>query len=210
MAATVNPVEAALGRIRAALVEVGADYALVGGLAVSTWTNPRTTRDVDLAVACNTDDAAEQVIFGLQERGYVLQTLLEHEPSGRIATTRLTRPTEPGVFVDLLFASSGIESEIVKDAELLEVVDGLQLSVAAIPHLVAMKMLARNDRQRPQDWDDLRALAAVARPKELERARELLRLIETRGFHRGRALLAEYEEFLRDVAKPPKAGPGAP
>src|SRR5512145_1002544 len=164
MAPTVNPVEAALRRIQIALHQLEADSALVGGLAVSTWTNPRTTRDVDLAVAGGTDGEVERIIFGLQERGYVLQTLLEHEPSGRIATARLIRATEPGVFVDLLFASSGIEPEIVHDAALLEVVDGIQLSVAAIPHLLAMKTLARNDRQRPQDWDDLRALAGAAQP----------------------------------------------
>jgi predicted nucleotidyltransferase len=201
MAPTVNPVEAALRRIQMALHQLEADSALVGGLAVSTWTEPRTTRDVDLAVAGGTDGEVERIIFGLQERGYVLQTLLEHEPSGRIATARLMRATETGVFVDLLFASVGIESEIVGEAEILDVVDGLRLAVAAIPHLIAMKTLARNDRQRPQDWDDLRALVATARPGELERARELLRLIEARGFNRGRDLLMELEVFLGEMAR---------
>jgi predicted nucleotidyltransferase len=199
MAPTVNPVEAALYRIQQALDQLGAEFALIGGLAVSTWTNPRTTRDVDLAVASRTDGEVERIIFGLQERGYTLQTLLEHEPSGRIATARLMRATEPGVFVDLLFASAGIEIEIVGEAKVLDIVDGMRLAVAAIPHLIAMKTLARNDRQRPQDWDDLRALTIAAQPSELERARELLRLIEVRGFNRGRDLSTEFARFLDEM-----------
>jgi hypothetical protein len=52
-------------------------YALVGGLAVSARTEPRTTRDVDIAVAVDDDSAAEALIFALQQRGYSVAAVIE-------------------------------------------------------------------------------------------------------------------------------------
>ena len=63
----------------------------IGGLAVSARAEPRTTRDVDVAVSADGDAAAEQLVFHLQSRGYVVGMLLEQEKTGRIATVRLTR-----------------------------------------------------------------------------------------------------------------------
>lgn len=69
MAAALNPLERALERILTALGEVGVEAALVGGLAVSARAEPRTTRDVDLAVALQSDEQAEQLVFELQGWG---------------------------------------------------------------------------------------------------------------------------------------------
>lgn len=124
-------------------------WAVVGGLAVSARAEPRTTRDVDLAVA-----------------------------------------------VDLLFASSGIEPEVVNGAEEIELVPGLSVPVARTGYLVALKALARNDRDRPQDLDDIRALLREATSEDVDEARDAVRLIEERGFARGRELSAELEDLL--------------
>ena len=43
------------------LDELGVDFALVGGLAVSARAEPRLTRDVDLAIATDDDDGAESL-----------------------------------------------------------------------------------------------------------------------------------------------------
>jgi hypothetical protein len=115
---------------------------------------------VDMAVSVPCDEVAEQVIYHLQGAGYVVRMLLEQERTGRIATVRLTRDSEPFVYVDLLFASSGIEPEIVNSAEEIQVADGVDVRVATRAHLIATKVLARDDRKRPQDWDDLKALLA--------------------------------------------------
>jgi hypothetical protein len=55
-------VEAALRRIVADLTFARHAFALVGGFAVSARTEPRFTRDVDLAVAVPDDHAAEAVL----------------------------------------------------------------------------------------------------------------------------------------------------
>lgn len=98
--------------------------------------------------------------------------------------------------VDLLFATAGIEPEVVAGADVLELLPGLRLPVASIGHLVALKLLSRDDRTRPQDAADLRALHAVLGPPDELTARAAVSLIERRGFARGRRLGALLEDFL--------------
>lgn len=199
MAASTNAVERALVRIAQELRDATQPCALVGGLAVSARAEPRTTRDVDIAVSTINDEAAEQLIWHLQGRGYVVRTLLEQERTGRIATVRLVRDSEPSVLVDLLFASSGIEPEIVSAAEELELLEELKLPVASRAHLIALKVLARDDRHRPQDWDDLRSLLAEATEGDVRAASEALALIEQRGFNRGRDLHSDFRRAIDDT-----------
>lgn len=201
-----NPIEEALRQIASDLQKLGRPWALIGGLAVGARAEPRTTRDVDLAVAVTDDKDAESLIFRLQALGYEVLMVLEQEATGRLATVRLRPPSvgEGGVIVDLLFASSGIEPEITKAAEALDILSGLRVPVARIGHLVALKILARDDRQRPQDFDDIRALLLEAEPRDIEDARVALRLIETRGYERGRVLLEELDRIVE--SKNPKGG----
>jgi hypothetical protein len=95
------------------------------------------------------------------------------------------------------FASSGIEGEIVEEAELLEVLRELSIPVARTGHLIALKILSRDDEIRPQDVVDLRALTKKASREEIARARKALKLIESRGFQRGRPLLKLLEDFRK-------------
>jgi hypothetical protein len=179
------------------LAEIQAHWALVGGLAVSILTEPRFTRDLDLALAVAGDRQAERIASALLGRGYGLHATVEQEAVGRLATVRLLPPgeEEEGVVVDLLFASSGIEPEIVDAAEALEILPGLHAPVVRLGHLVALKLLARS-AERPQDQTDLVALLKRADPQELRRAREGLALITERGFHRGKDLASELEQQL--------------
>lgn len=193
-----NPIENALRRIVKDLQNLGRSWALIGGLAVSARAEPRTTRDVDLAVAVAEDREAESLIFRLQSLGYKVVAVLEQEATGRLATVRLRPPGEGegGVLVDLLFASSGIEPEIVRAAEDLDILPDLRMPVASLGHLMALKVLARDDRLRPQDFDDLTALLREAEPSDLAVARTALQLIAERGYHRGRQLLEELDKIL--------------
>ena len=74
-------------------------------------------------------------------------------------------------------------------ADELEIVPSLSLPVASIGHLIAMKLLARDDRQRPADADDLVALARVATDTDWLVASSAVDLIHRRGFGRGRDLI---------------------
>lgn len=152
------------------LQALGCRFALVGGLAVSARAEPRLTRDADLVVSVVGDAEAEELLARLRVDGYTVQTLVEQTATGRLATARLVRAGE-SLVTDLLFASSGIESEIVDEADELLVVPDLVVPTASIGHLVALKLLARDDRSRPADADDLASLAQVAGEDDWESAR---------------------------------------
>jgi hypothetical protein len=193
----VTSLEAALRQIHADLAEAHVSFARVGGLAVSARTEPRFTRDADLAVALPNDAEAETLIRELRIRGYGIEALVEQDAVGRLATARLTRSSEPrGPVIDLLFASSGIEREVVTEAEPIELLRNLTIGVARTGHLIALKVLSRDDVSRPQDLVDLRALMRVASSAELARARQSIALIAARGYHRGRDLESELNTLL--------------
>lgn len=186
--------ERALREIAAELVDADVAFALVGGLAVSARTEPRFTRDADLAVAVASDAAAKAPIRRLTASGFSVIALVEQETVQRLATIRLTRDPDPGApVIDLLFASSGIEREIVEASEVVELLHGFHVPVATTGHLIAMKILSRDDVNRPQDNLDLHALIGDASADELTRARSALMMIAARGFHRGRNLLHDFE-----------------
>jgi hypothetical protein len=183
----------------AALDERQQPWALVGGLAISVRVEPRFTRDIDLAVAVADDVAAAALVAELTGEGFRLQLALEQQALRRLATVRLLPPAEQedGVVVDLLFSSSGIEQEICRDAERLQVAPGLVVPVARAGHLVAMKLLAHAP-DRPQDGVDLRALIDRLTPQERERARAAVSRIEQAGANRTKRLLQELERWLKD------------
>jgi hypothetical protein len=195
--ARVSRVESILRRATRDLADLGRRWALIGGLAISVRTEPRFTRDVDVVVAVEDDADAERLVNALQGLGYRVQALVEQEATARLATARLVPPGEEpaGVVLDMLFASSGIEPEVATAAEIIEVLPGMHLPVARLAHLIALKILSRDDRKRPQDKVDLAALAQAATPADLEAARQAATLIVERGFGRGRDLPGAIKEL---------------
>ena len=159
---------------------------------MSVRTEPRLTRDADLAVLVADDRDAEALVRHLQGDGWRVVTAIEQQAAGRLATVRLALAGEDvaGAVVDLLFASSGIEPEIVAAADTIDAVPGFSVPVARLGHLIALKVLARDDRTRPHDRVDLAALLRRADSPALDEAREALTLVMRRGYHRGRDLLA--------------------
>lgn len=98
--------------------------------------------------------------------------------------------------VDLLFASSSLEPELVASADSLEVFPGVRVPVARVPHLISLKLLARDDDRRSQDRVDLRALLTVASSADIAEVRSLLALVSQRGFDRGKDLAADLDALL--------------
>ena len=193
-----NRIESALRSVAVDLSELEVPWAVVGGFAVSARTEPRFTRDIDVAVTVADDEGAESVVRRLGTRGYRVVMLSEQDAVGGLATARLV-PPGPGedIVVDILFASSGIEPEIVAGATQMELIAGLVVPVALVGHLIAMKLLARDDDTRPQDRSDLVALRASATVADLRLAEQTIDLIDARGFGRGRDLRAALLELIK-------------
>ncbi|MFP4598328.1 MAG: nucleotidyl transferase AbiEii/AbiGii toxin family protein [Persicimonas sp.] len=176
---------------------LGKDWALVGGLAVSTYVEPRFTRDIDIAVAVNNDTEAEQFAHSWTASGFVIHSVIEQDITNRLATIRSHRPgAEHEIVIDLLFASSGIEPEVAAEARHLEIAPDITVPVARPGHLFALKLLSADPKTRPQDFIDLNHLAEYLDAEERHAAVQAVRLIEERGFNRGRDLEPLLEERL--------------
>lgn len=188
-----NHLDQAVAVARRNLAGEGAQFALIGGFAVSARAEARFTRDVDIAVAVADDSGAEQVVRSLLADGHELKSVLEQEASARLATARFR--LVGGADLDLLFASSGIEPEVVAGAEQLPVATGVVVPVATVGHLIALKLLSRAPH-RPLDEADLLGLRDVATPADLEQAAAAVRLIEERGYARGRDLVGALRDLV--------------
>lgn len=86
--------EQALRQITTHLTDDHVPFVLVGGLAVFARTEPRFTRDADLAVAV-ASHWREALIRDLRVRGYGVEAIVEQDAVGRLATARLTRASRP-------------------------------------------------------------------------------------------------------------------
>jgi len=184
-----------LARVSDDLRHIGARWALVGALAVGIRSEPRFTRDIDVAVAVDSDDDAEKLVFALRDHGYEVLASVEHETAKRLATVRLMPRGAETVLIDVLFASSGIEREVVDAADELEVLPGLVAPVASTGHLISLKLLSA-DAARPYDLGDLGALLDVATATDVEIARQAVVLITDRGYNRGRDLQQALDDAI--------------
>jgi predicted nucleotidyltransferase len=171
-------------------------FALVGGLAVSIHGEVRFTRDVDLAVAVADDEAAERLVYGLRADGFEPFASVEHGERARLSTVRLLSPL--GVKIDLIFASSGIEAEVVERAVLIDVPGTGPLPVACVEELVAMKTLSMTNR-RLQDRIDAQRLLEHTKDLDLDRVRANLGLMRLRGYDRGENLEAKLASLLEEI-----------
>lgn len=186
--------EDALPQIVGDLADLGSPWALVGGLAVCARAEPRPTADIDIAVAVPNDATAKARVGDLLAAGYRSRESIVHDQTGRLATVRLFSPVAgEDVAVDLFFASSGVEAEVVGAAELLEVPPGPTIPVARIGHLIAVKLCWRRSAKRDRD---LHTLIERADAEDLEDARHLIASITERGYHRGRDLRAALDSWL--------------
>lgn len=132
-----------------ALSALGAEYMLIGGLAVGVWGEPRATKDADFCVRVLT--SADELRAGLGKaglevaRGDLARALAEGES---VRLRRLGQLDEP-VVVDLLLAITPFEIEALGRRRPLRVL-GVELPVVAPEDLFVFKLIAG----RPQDLAD--------------------------------------------------------
>jgi hypothetical protein len=150
----------------------------------------------DIAVAVADDSEAESLTYELRLAGYTAVASVEHETRHRVSTVRLMSPS--GVKVDLLFASSGIEAEIVDRATPIDIEGAGSVPVANAEELLAMKVLSMTGT-RLQDRIDAQRLLQFTPELDLSRVREHLARITDRGYAREQDLEAKLAVVLHDV-----------
>lgn len=128
----------------------GAKYLVVGGYAVMLYTEPRYTRDLDLAVSAEPDDVAP-LRKALAEFGF---------PLSDEAADELTKPNRmisigrPPSRIDFLNQIRGIDFHQAWERRKTVDIDGVEVAFVSLEDLIRSKQAAG----RPQDLIDLEHL----------------------------------------------------
>lgn len=124
----------------------GIASAVVGGIALSVWGEPRATRDVDLRVLLGRKEAHR--LLAVLANDYVL---LAEDP---LATLRkmgfLFVQDQSGVRLDLLLADTAFDREVVRRARPVEMAPGKVIQVCSPEDLLIYKLIST----RPRDHED--------------------------------------------------------
>lgn len=140
------------------LNEAQAKYLIVGGYAVIEYTEPRYTKDLDIWVSPERDNA-ERVYTALKQFG---------APLANITIEDFTNPTlvyhmgRPPVRVDILMGLAGLEFERSWSNRVEENYGEVQTQIISIEDLIITKSKAG----RPQDLMDVENLRLTLKRKE--------------------------------------------
>jgi hypothetical protein len=142
-------------------------YLVVGAYAVSIHAQPRATKDLDILVKADADNAkavfAALAQFGAPLQGLTAADFAEHGPFFRMGR-------EP-VGIDILTAIPGVEFDAAWQRRVEDVVDpasGLKASFISREDLIAAKLASG----RPQDIADVDAIRKAAESEASQPARE--------------------------------------
>lgn len=142
---------AELRRVIQALNEAGVPYSVVGAVAVSLYTKPRATQDIDLLIP---DAAWENVRPIMANLGYTLLAFPMTVGAGQIRIHRVTRLEGDALLsVDFLVPQSP-ELLWLLDDRVHATTEGIDLWVIGLRGLRVLKRL----RGSAQDLADLEAL----------------------------------------------------
>jgi hypothetical protein len=137
------------------------DYALIGGLALSAWIRPRTTRDVDLIVIISKKIEWSDLISIVETRFYKKISIHKAVPK---TTIKENFSFMSGHFqVDIIGTKDfALASEAIKHAVAAEVF-GENIKVATPEYLILLKLLPLSN----QDALDIKMLAKKADLRKL-------------------------------------------
>jgi Nucleotidyl transferase AbiEii toxin, Type IV TA system len=187
-----------LGELVTLLEAQGVGYAVVGGLAASSHGEARFTRDIDVTLMVNNDEEAENCIYGFVQQGYVVVATVEQETTHRLTTARLKHPN--GVLCDPIFATCGIENEIIANAKPLELFPGKRVTTATAESMIAMKVISATPK-RPRDLGDLQAMLRANPAIDESRVAFLFRAIAERGYSRGQDLAEKWRRLRTELGE---------
>lgn len=127
-----------LSRLQKRLTAAGIASAVIGGIAVSVWSRPRTTDDVDLKVLVDRD-AAQRLLDALQPD----YTPLQSDPLQALRRNGiLFVRDDAGIRIDLQLADVALDESAVRRAQAIELEPGLTAYVCSAEDLIIYKMIS--------------------------------------------------------------------
>jgi hypothetical protein len=137
------------------------DYALIGGLALSAWVRPRTTRDVDLVIAVSKETSWSDIIALIEAR--LVRKVAVQKGTQRTNIKEKLSFILGQVEVDVISTRGfALAAEAIESATIAEVF-GMNVKVVTPEYLILLKLLPLSD----QDAVDIRALKRKSDMKTL-------------------------------------------
>ena len=129
--------------------QAGLPSAVIGGLAVSIWGEPRLTRDADLKVLAQREGRAQvlQVLAGF--------TTLHADPDEALRRQGIAFFHDPaGTRINIMLAETSFDESVIGRAEPLEVQPGMVVRVCRAEDLIVYKLVSL----RTQDHADVEGI----------------------------------------------------
>jgi predicted nucleotidyltransferase len=114
------------------------DYAVIGGLAVAVWGEPRLTQDIDVKVMLSRDEA-QRLLNAIEG---------EYKPFGDNPLEMLKEngilfvQDKHGVRLDIHLSDTLFDMEVIKRASNIEIEPGVVIKVCSAEDLIIYKMLS--------------------------------------------------------------------
>jgi hypothetical protein len=140
------------------------DYAMIGGLALSAWVRPRTTRDIDLVVAVSRKADWSDIVSLIETR--LGKKVATQKGSQRTNIKEKLSYVSGPIEVDVISARGfSLAAEAIKQAVLAEVFDK-KVKVVTPEYLILLKLL-------PLSGQDVLDIKALAKKADMDRVRSL-------------------------------------
>jgi hypothetical protein len=137
-------------QIQKQLSDAGISSAVIGGLAVAIWGEPRLTRDVDMKVLLQRDQADH--LLSVLEPDY---TFLSNTPKQTLQRMgMLFVENIAGLRIDLLLADTPFDVQAIQRGRSVEIQPGQNITVCTPEDLILYKMIST----RPRDYEDVRGV----------------------------------------------------
>ena len=152
------------------------DYALIGGLALSAWIRPRTTKDVDLVIVVAKNFSWSDIVSIIETR--LQKKIALHKGTQRMHIKEKLSFVTGQIEVDVI-STTGFElaAEAIKKSVTAEVF-GKNVKVVTPEYLILLKLLPLS-RQDAVDIKALSKKADIRRLRTLAERHFLLSKLET-------------------------------
>ncbi len=145
-----NALAAAAWEAHQFLTALGVSYAVIGGMAVQHWGEPRFTQDIDLTVAAPLDDPTSFIQLIIDRFPPRLEDALDFARRNRVILVRASN----GYPLDISLGLPGYEDEVMHRAIEYELEPGRQIRLCSAEDLIIHKAVAG----RAQDVRDIEGI----------------------------------------------------
>ena len=134
-----NKVYTSLKLLNDCLISSNIDYAIIGGVAVAVWGEPRLTKDIDVKVLLSRKES-EKLFDAITKQGY--------QPFGDNPIEKLKKygilfvHDTCGIRIDLHLSDTSFDRKVIKRACKIEIESGITVNICSAEDLIIYKMLS--------------------------------------------------------------------